>query len=141
MFSKQLRLGFAGRWLAPLCFAVVASTTQSAHAQIDPPHERVRVNDLDLATDAGRQRLDTRIRSAAIRVCQKANPGYGLAPRTRCINIAVASAAVARTKAINRALDRVAVAPQTQEALGVAAYRANILPLTPPAGYAPSPFQ
>jgi UrcA family protein len=79
----------------------------------------VQYRDLDLTTDAGRARLQQRVRTAARDLCEQPGPGLGPAVTLRCENQAEARAATMEARVIAEAngrayaampADRVAVA-------------------------------
>jgi UrcA family protein len=107
MLSSKSRT--AKRWFLVFCIAAGAAAAPSVQAQSAPESERVRTRDLDLTTEAGRDKLDRRIAAAAWRVC--AQPALnGLrslsesGPVWRCRKKAIADAAGSRSRAIANAL-------------------------------------
>jgi len=69
-----------------LALSLTIAATPAVAAEADAPSIAVRIDDLNLARTADRDRLDTRIESAARRVCQSGSRGTAEnARQTACI--------------------------------------------------------
>jgi UrcA family protein len=121
----------AKRWLLVLSVAAGALTVPSVQAQADLRSERVRTDDLDLTTPAGRDKVDSRIRAAARRVCAPASFSFSFrhsvsAPYGSCMKKAIADAAAARMRVIERA-----IAARPEPGFSVALIRVTVRPSAP----------
>lgn len=89
--------------LAAACSAFGAAPALAAPAA-GPGTVEVRIDDLDLASVRGRQRLDVRLKGAARQLCRTGMRGLaGRALETRCVEDAIAGARPQANRAIAQA--------------------------------------
>jgi UrcA family protein len=116
MLSNQPLSRAARRWVLALCAAAAAAAGPSVQAQTYST--RVQTKDLDLTSEAGRETLDRRIRSAVRRVCSRPIAGLlaEVGPDLVCRQKAMRDVADARLRVIERAF----AARQSQAATSIA---------------------
>jgi len=129
MFINRPTSCAAGGWLVALCAAATASASPAAPvsaSEVITVSASVRIDDLDLATDAGRAKLDARLRMTARRLCspntQNATSLLIRWPDGACVAKSIADVASIRSSAIERAF----AARQSEVATGT-----QTMPFTP----------
>lgn len=89
-----------------LALSLTVAATPAAAAETDTPSIEVRIDNLDLTQAADRDRLDTRLKSAARRLCRSGLRGLAEnARQTACVADVLAHSEPQADRAIARAQD------------------------------------